>query len=120
MRYVLRRCSFLYLLLVALVVNAAGWTFNAEVLEEPGSGERTVLAQSTDGALPADGDTPTTAKGTCNHGCHAVNHLLGQISCPLVVAAMIGAVPLVAELSSAFLSRALGAQFRPPRFASLA
>lgn len=106
---------FAYVVLVALLVNSAGWTFNSEVLEDVNSGELIAVAQITDNATDASLKQTKVVKGNCNHGCHAVNHLLGQVSHPLTVAVLTGTTPPVAHIFSAFLSRAPNAQFRPPR-----
>ncbi len=70
------------LLLITLVINAGGWTFNREsvadafLLDAP----QTVLAD--DAATAAQpGDGKAGVKGVvCNHWCHAADHFVGIFS----------------------------------------
>lgn len=70
---------FLHFLLISLLVNAGGWTFNRDAVADVFFvGEETILAgtaQSAQAGQPhAD---PLKAKAPCNHWCHAEGHFLG-------------------------------------------
>ncbi|MCL5060503.1 MAG: hypothetical protein M1449_08355 [Candidatus Thermoplasmatota archaeon] len=69
------------LLLVTLVINAGGWTFNREALAYVFL-EAPQTAQADDAAIAAQpGEGKTGVKGVaCNHWCHAVDHFVGFFS----------------------------------------
>lgn len=62
--------------LIAFVLNALVWTFNAELLADDASLHH---AQTSLSDCVGDGPTsPEIDQGShCNHGCHALQHLLG-------------------------------------------
>lgn len=71
----------IYLLVITLVINAGGWTFNREAvadafLEAP----QTALADDASTAAQP-GEEKSGVKGfVCNHWCHAVDHFVGIFS----------------------------------------
>lgn len=107
-----------YALLVALVVNAAGWTFNAEIFEEPNVGSHPLTLADLGNSTPDD--PAKVVQDTCNHGCHAASHFLGQVSHALTIAAAAGTAPLVACIPHGLLAHTSCPQFRPPRSTFLA
>ncbi|MDZ4264033.1 MAG: hypothetical protein U1B30_17110 [Pseudomonadota bacterium] len=67
------------LLLVTLVINAGGWTFNREAVTDAflGGVEYAALADD-EAATTQSGEEETGLKGVvCNHWCHAVGHFVG-------------------------------------------
>ncbi|MCL4470246.1 MAG: hypothetical protein M1547_03730 [Gammaproteobacteria bacterium] len=69
------------LLLITLVINAGGWTFNREAVADAFL-EAPQTVQADDAATAAQpGDGKTGVKGVaCNHWCHAVDHFVGIFS----------------------------------------
>lgn len=71
----------LYFLLVTLVINAGGWTFNREAVADAlFGGQGTVPAgMGQQPSVQADyghGES-LKAKAPCNHWCHEAGHFLG-------------------------------------------
>ncbi|MFH1820050.1 MAG: hypothetical protein ABIK08_11885 [Pseudomonadota bacterium] len=70
----------LYFLLVTLLINAGGWTFNREAVADAFfAGQETVPAEIMQPSLQAGhghGESPK-AKAVCTHWCHEVGHFLG-------------------------------------------
>lgn len=98
------------LLIVALSVNAGGWTFNGEAMAD-------VLSEAQEAvALQADaGDLQGSAdRAPCNHWCHAIGNFVGMTSDWLVtflsIAPELFSVPSYPKISSQ-----PDGLFRPPR-----
>ncbi len=74
-----------HLLLITLVVNASGWTFNREAVADTLQDALQIASQTTQtddaatAAQPAEGQ-PDIKGVVCNHWCHAVDHLVGIFS----------------------------------------
>lgn len=71
----------LYFLLVTLLINAGGWTFNREAVADAlFAGQDTVpageIVQPSLQAGHGHGESPK-AKAACNHWCHEAGHFLG-------------------------------------------
>ena len=70
----------LYFLLVTLVINAGGWTFNREAVADAFFAEDEIasagMLQSSLQAGHGHGES-LKAKAPCNHGCHEAAHFLG-------------------------------------------
>lgn len=71
----------IYFLVVTLVINAGGWTFNREAMADAFLDELQTV-QADDAATTAQpGEGKTDVKGiACNHWCHAVDHFVGILS----------------------------------------
>ena len=73
----------IYFLLVTLLINAGGWTFNREAVADVFfTAEETVSAGAVQPSLQAahyQGE-PLKAMVPCNHWCHAVDHFVGIFS----------------------------------------
>lgn len=71
---------FLYFLLVTLLINAGGWTFNRDAVADVFLAEQENVAAAQTGHFHGD---PRKAEAPCNHWCHAMGHFLalfGQAS----------------------------------------
>ena len=69
-------------LLLTLVINGGGWTFNREAVADAFLMEASQTALADDAVTAAQpGDGKTSVKGVvCNHWCHAVDHFVGIFS----------------------------------------
>ena len=68
-----------HFLLITLVINGGGWTFNREAVADSFYMEASQTALADD-ELSAEqsGDGKTSLNGAvCNHWCHAVDHFVG-------------------------------------------
>ncbi|HMN14522.1 MAG: hypothetical protein A2X71_11320 [Thiobacillus sp. GWE1_62_9] len=110
----------IYFLLVTMLINAGGWTFNREAVADVFfAAEEAISMEAVQPSLQAahhQGE-PLKAMVPCNHWCYAVGHFLG----------LFGEVPalspdLVTDYSlhvSRFLPEpAQEGRFRPPRLIS--
>ncbi|MFA7400119.1 MAG: hypothetical protein WCZ98_06535 [Sideroxydans sp.] len=76
MRKFLRQTA--YFLMLTLMSNALGWTFNQDAVADVWFDEQRILSTNVD--HPADQHEDTNAgthQHTCNHWCHAVGHFMG-------------------------------------------
>ena len=66
-------------LLITLVINAGGWTFNREAVADSFYMEASQTALADDELYAEQsGDGKTSFNGAvCNHWCHAVDHFVG-------------------------------------------
>lgn len=105
------------LLVVTLVINAGGWTFNREAVADVFFAEQeTVAAGTMQSSLQTGhylGERLDT-KTPCNHWCHAVGHFLG----------LFGQVPALSlepvadystQISRFIPEPSSEGRFRPPR-----
>lgn len=102
-------------MLTIFLANMMAWSYSSEALADWLTEER---AQIVDVAIDSN-TSPTDShkdQQTCNHGCHAANHLQGQApSSLLFLAPDIG--PLVFMNESFILPLGVAQrQFRPPRY----
>lgn len=68
----------IYFLVITLVINAGGWTFNSEAVADAFL-EASQTVQADDAATtthPGEGKTGVNGVA-CNHWCHAVGHFVG-------------------------------------------
>lgn len=67
-----------HLLLITLVVNASGWTFNREAVADAlqVAPQTTQTDDAATAAQPGEGQ-PDIKGVVCNHWCHAVDHFAG-------------------------------------------
>jgi hypothetical protein len=71
----------IYFLVITLVINLGGWTFNKEawadvLLEE----QQSVSSNSIQSSAQSDEGKPAPSDAVCNHWCHAVGHFIGLFS----------------------------------------
>lgn len=107
----------LYFLLVTLLINAGGWTFNREAVADVFFGGQETVATAGRPSSPQTGHfqgEPIKAKTPCNHWCHAVANFL----------ALFDRVSALAPAATAIYSHQLSwfipeptpeGHFRPPR-----
>ena len=110
----------LYFLLVTLLINAGGWTFNREaVVDAFFAGQESVPAGMGQPSLQAghgQGESPK-AKAACTHWCHEAGHFLGLFG----QAPTLSSKPVEGYFSSPsrFIPEpAHEGLFRPPRLVS--
>jgi len=108
------------LLVVTLVINAGGWTFNREAVADVLFAEQDTVSAGTGEVIPASGHyhgEDLHTKVPCNHWCHAVGHFLG----------LFGQVPALsfepatcypAQISLFIPVSTSEGRFRPPRLIS--
>lgn len=110
----------LYFLLVTLLINAGGWTFNRDAVADAFfAGRETVSAE---GAQPSHqaGDyqrDPLKTKVHCNHWCHEAGHFLGLFGqAPSLSPKPVAGFP--PQISRFIPEPAPEGLFRPPRLIS--
>ncbi|MGA9165381.1 MAG: hypothetical protein WBZ31_13070 [Thiobacillus sp.] len=107
-----------YLLVITLVINVGGWTFNKEAVADMWFDEQQSVASDRDQSLTkSDAAKVDLAQNPCNHWCHAIGHFMGLPShwAPTFAEFTNGQIPytsLVIGLSSP------DSRFRPPRLIS--
>lgn len=108
----------IYFLLITLVINAGGWTFNKEAVADVWFDEQRSLA-ADDGCASDKADATQTDSPNilCNHWCHTIGHFVGLLT------QMLHAMPESASEYSNQQSIAVqfyspDGRYRPPRFPS--
>jgi hypothetical protein len=105
----------IYFLIITLVINACGWTFNKEAVADVWFDEqRGLTVDGVQSSSGHDGIEAVSSQSPCNHWCHALGHFTGLISQP---------VPVIPEFSNKHSTQYLFAVqpyspnglFRPPR-----
>ena len=112
--------QLLYFLLITLLVNAGGWTFNREAVADVLFGEQETVAPAGRSNSPQTGYfhcEPIKAKTPCNHWCHAEGHFLGLFGQALTLS------PKSIECDFSQITRFIPEPvheglFRPPRLLS--
>ncbi|MBA3024348.1 MAG: hypothetical protein KKG03_05445 [Gammaproteobacteria bacterium] len=109
----------IYVLMLTLVSNAVGWTFNSEAVADvwfEAQVNSSVVAE-LDSDEHAD-DKAVAHQGQCNHWCHAIGHFMGLTSqLAFVIPDYFGEYTV--QLPVTVRSSSPDQLFRPPR-ASLA
>lgn len=105
----------IYFLMLTLVSNAVGWTFNneavADVWFEAQISSVVVADQVSDEHQEGNA---AAHEGQCNHWCHAISHFMGLLSqSAFVVPQYFG--EYTAQLQVSVQSSSPDALFRPPR-----
>lgn len=108
----------IYLLVITLVINFGGWTFNKEAVADVWFDEQHCMAVD-DGHASAQAVEYKIASPEimCNHWCHIVGHFVGLFS---------QGTPVTPEFANEYsIQRSFAIQFyfpddhfRPPRFLS--
>ena len=108
----------IYLLVITLVVNVGGWTFNTEALADVLLGDQeTVLVKSVQASDPSEAGNLAAPEEPCNHWCHAVGHFIGLLS-PMGFITLEFANAYATQQSSTIQFSAPDGRFRPPRLLS--
>ncbi len=96
-----------FFLMITLMINAGGWTFNKEAVADVWFAEQRnlVIDDNHSSAEPEDFKT-VSPKSPCNHWCHAVGHFIGLLS---------QSAPVMTEFTNEFpIQQSLAVQFFPP------
>lgn len=97
----------IYFLLLTLVINAGGWTFNKEAVADVWFAEQRNLVIDDDHSSAEPEDLKTISpKSPCNQWCHAVGHFMGLLSQSATM------LPEFAD--ECFIQQPLAFQFFPP------
>lgn len=101
-------------MLTILLANIMAWSYSSAALADWITEVQSEIVASTTDANSADSHHPE--QQTCNHGCHAVNHMQGQTPDSIVFfAPELGQQIFLSE--AFFLPPGIAQrQFRPPRF----
>lgn len=104
-----------YFLLLTLVSNAVGWTFNQEAVADVLFEQQCVGVANADQIADQHDDSSTSAhQDTCNHWCHALGHFMGLIrQTDFVLPELIDGT--THSLQTTLLSYSFNDLFRPPR-----
>jgi hypothetical protein len=106
-------------ILITLVINMGGWTFNKEAVADVWFDEQRSLAMGDDHSssesegLKANVSPPSP----CNHWCHAVGHFMGLLGQPAPVTPEFANEFSVPQSPVIQFSSPDG-RFRPPRYLS--
>lgn len=107
-----------YLLVITLVINVGGWTFNKEAVADMWFDEQQSIASGSQQSFTkSDAAKADSAQIPCNHWCHAFGHFVGLHShwAPIFSEFTNDQIPytsLVIDPSSP------DGRFRPPRLIS--
>ncbi|TCV78226.1 hypothetical protein [Sulfurirhabdus autotrophica] len=71
----------IFLLVITLVINVGGWTFNKEAVADLLLDEQQSVALDNDQSVTStDTAKLVTVQTPCNHWCHVVGNLMGLLS----------------------------------------
>ena len=71
----------IYLLVITLVINLGGWTFNKEVWADVLLDElQSISSSGVQSSALSGEDKSTPSEAVCNHWCHAIGHFIGLFS----------------------------------------
>ena len=105
-------------MLITLVINMGGWTFNKEAVADVWFDEQRSLAVDDGHSSTGHEDLKAVSpQSPCNHWCHAVGHFMGLLS---------QSAPVTPEFTNEFSIQQFPAiqlsspdgRFRPPRLLS--
>lgn len=111
---------FLYFLLVTLLINAGGWTFNREAVADMFFGEQETVATAVESA-PQTGhlySESIKAKTPCNHWCHESAHFLGLFGQALTLSPKKPVEGYLSQITRFIPEPVPEDLFRPPRLLS--
>jgi hypothetical protein len=108
----------IYFLMITLVINAGGWTFNKEAVADVWFDEQRSVTMDVDHSpLGANSAQADSHKTPCNHWCHAVGHFVGLLNHSVsVIPEFAQGYP--AQYSLIIQSSSPDGNFRPPRLLS--
>lgn len=105
-------------MLITLVINMGGWTFNKEAVADVWFDEQRSLAMDDGHSLTGHQDLNTVpSEHSCNHWCHAVGHFVGFLSQSASVTPEFANVFYIQQFPAIQFSSPDG-PFRPPRHLS--
>lgn len=108
----------IYFLLITLVINAAGWTFNQEAVADVWFDDQQNCAVADEnGTDTAEITQSVSHKNPCNHWCHVIGHFVGLHSQSAAVTPVF-ASEYSNQHSIAIQFYSPDSRFRPPRFLS--
>ena len=108
----------IYFLLITLVINAGGWTFNKEAVADVLFDEQYCQAVGDDRSSAEPEDTKTvSSKIPCNHWCHSIGHFVGLHS-QMASVTLEFASEYSSQQSPPIQFPSPDSRFRPPRFLS--
>ncbi|TCV77492.1 hypothetical protein [Sulfurirhabdus autotrophica] len=105
----------IFLIVITLVINVGGWTFNKEAVADVLLDEQQSVALDNDQSVTStDTAKVDSAQSTCNHWCHAVGHFMGLLSywAPIFPEFTNDQIPYT---SLVIIPSSTDGQFRPPR-----
>ena len=71
----------IYFLVITLVINAGGWTFNKEAVADVWfNGQQNLAVDSGHASVESACTKTVSPKSSCNHWCYAVGHFVGLFS----------------------------------------
>ncbi len=111
---------FLYFLLVTLLINVGGWTFNRDAVADAFFFEQeTAVAGAVQPSLQAarHHGEPLKDKAPCNHWCHAVGHFLGLFG-PALTLSLKPVADYSPQISRFIPEPTPEGRFRPPQLIS--
>jgi hypothetical protein len=105
----------LYFLMLTLMSNAVGWTFNQDAVADVWFDEQRTLSTNVDHPAGQHDDVNASApQHTCNHWCHAIGHFMGLTSqLAFVIPEYFGEYTV--QLPATVRSTSPDQLFRPPR-----
>lgn len=108
----------IFFLMITLVINAGGWTFNKEAVADVWFDEQrnVVIDNNHSSAEPEDLKT-ISPKSPCNHWCHSVGHFMGLFSQMMPVTPEFANKYSIQQYLAIQFSSPDG-RFRPPRLLS--
>ena len=116
MSLIIRRT--IYFLLITLVINAGGWTFNKDAVADVWFDEQRSLAVDDDhSSAKSEAAQTDSPKIPCNHWCHAIGHFVGLLSQSAPVTYTF-ASEYSTQQSITIQFSSPDSRFRPPRFLS--
>ena len=116
MSLIIRRT--IYFLLITLVINAGGWTFNKDAIADVWFDEQRSLAVDDDhSSAKSEAAQTDSPKIPCNHWCHAIGHFVGLHSQSAAVTHTF-ASEYSTQQHPAIQFYSPDSCFRPPRFLS--
>jgi len=108
------------LLLVTLVINAVGWTFNREAVADVFFADQRTVSADAMQLSPQLGNHHGERFKTelpCNHWCHAVGHFLGLFG-PVPALSLERVAGYSPQISWFIPDPTSSSRFRPPRLIS--
>ncbi|MDD5300072.1 MAG: hypothetical protein PHD65_06230 [Gallionella sp.] len=104
-------------MLITLVINMGGWTFNKEAVADVWFDEQLSLAVDDGHSTGHEDLKAVSPQSPCNHWCHTVGHFMGLISQSASVTPEFANKFSIQQFPAIQLSSPDG-RFRPPRLAS--
>lgn len=104
------------LLLVTMLISAAGLTFGREILQDGPTVADSIQAMASASHHDGQSQSGNLAGKACDHSCHNTSHFLGQLQTHKTAAAPEPARLYVAREKALLARDHTDTPFRPPRF----